>query len=644
MSSEIRVNSLSSRAGLSTVTLTDTGPIFSGITTFQDSTGFNVGTGGSIFSPESNTIALGTNSAERLRIKSDGKIGIGEGTPLGKLHIKTGDSGASSVEASADELVIEGSGNSGVTILSSTTGEGLLNFGDSSDVNVGSIVYNHSTNSMQVKTADVERLSIKSTGDFHIAWNDGQFVGQYYDANYYMGLTFGSNNRELYIDNRANDTRADIVFRTVLGQSTPVERLRIASDGNIGVGGATGTDYSLLDGIVTNTANGSAGLLINSSSSSHNAYLGFSYGSGSSTSHADQFSAYIGRVGDNTLILGTNNNIRVRIDPSGHLLHGVSADEDTSGNGGLRFINSGDIQIDGDQKALVFRSTNNTAQLQSAIEWWNENGAGVQSKIACDRTAVSQAPSDLVFYTSPNVDSGGTSSDGDIAEHLRITSAGETLISNNANRFLSLDRTNVTSGSGEFNLNVENTSQATVSYDDGAPLVIGTSSSPRTQAGFSEKVRISSEGYVTKANHPVFRVGRHTDYNHTALQPVQFNVTTGSAHINQGNHYSTSLHRFTAPVAGVYQFSACVIVNGLANPTDVTDLFYLMKNGGNVAYSMRRSRYVSNYTGTSGYYVDFMSNVNVLMAANDFCDIRVRLSLSVHGNATYTWFTGTLVG
>ena len=114
MSSEIRVNSLSSRAGLSTVTLTDTGPIFSGITTFQDSTGFNVGTGGSIFSPESNTIALGTNSAERLRIKSDGKIGIGEGTPLGKLHIKTGDSGASSVEASADELVIEGSGNSGV--------------------------------------------------------------------------------------------------------------------------------------------------------------------------------------------------------------------------------------------------------------------------------------------------------------------------------------------------------------------------------------------------------------------------------------------------------------------------------------------------------------------------------------------------
>ena len=438
-------------------------------------------------------------------------------------------------------------------------------------------------------------------------------------------------------------THTDDTFRLNYNGAGDDEVL-VTSGGNISVGGATGRDFSLLDGIVTNTANGSAGLLINSSSSSHNAYLGFSYGSGSSTSHADQFSAYIGRVGDNTLILGTDNNIRVRIDPSGHLLHGVSSDEDTSGNGGLRFINSGDIQIDGDQKALVFRSTNNTAQLQSAIEWWNENGAGVQSKIACDRTAVSQAPSDLVFYTSSNVDLGGAGNDGAITERLRITSAGETLISNNLNRFLSLDRTNASSGTGEFSVNVESNSQTSICYDDGAPIVIGACSTPRTQAGFSEKVRISPEGYVTKANHPSFRVGRHTDYNATAGQPVQFNTTTGTAHLNRGNHYNTTNHRFVAPVAGVYQFSACVIVNGIANNTDLTDLFYLYKNGTNMAYAMRRGRYVSGSTGTNGYYVDFMSNVNVLMAANDYCDIILRLSLSVHGNSAYTWFSGTLVG
>ena len=116
---------------------------------------------------------------------------------------------------------------------------------------------------------------------------------------------------------------------------------------------------------------------------------------------------------------------KMRIDPNGHLLHGVLTDEDTSGSGGLRFINSGDIVLDGDQKALVFRSTNSTAQLQSGIEWWNENGAGVQAKIVCDRTSVTYAPSDLVFYTNTNVDTSANNSEGDITEHLRITSVGK---------------------------------------------------------------------------------------------------------------------------------------------------------------------------------------------------------------------------
>jgi len=108
----------------------------------------------------------------------NGSVGIGETVPLGKCHIKTGDSGASSVGASADELVIEGSAHSGMTIISGTTGQGLINFADSGDANVGNITYDHDSNFMSLKTNDSERLRIDSSGNVDI--HEGLQVGGLY--------------------------------------------------------------------------------------------------------------------------------------------------------------------------------------------------------------------------------------------------------------------------------------------------------------------------------------------------------------------------------------------------------------------------------------------------------------------------------
>ena len=74
MTSEIRTNTITSLAGLSTVTFTDSGPMFSGITTFVDNSTFSVGTGGTIHAPATNVLTFGTNSSERLRIDANGKI------------------------------------------------------------------------------------------------------------------------------------------------------------------------------------------------------------------------------------------------------------------------------------------------------------------------------------------------------------------------------------------------------------------------------------------------------------------------------------------------------------------------------------------------------------------------------------------
>ena len=114
MTSEIRTNSLKSRSGLSTVTMTDSGPMFSGITTFVDNSTFSVGTGGTIHAPTTNTLNIGVNNTESLRIDSSSNLKIagvctathfyGNGSNL------TGITGTT-INNNADNRVITGSGS-----------------------------------------------------------------------------------------------------------------------------------------------------------------------------------------------------------------------------------------------------------------------------------------------------------------------------------------------------------------------------------------------------------------------------------------------------------------------------------------------------------------------------------------------------
>ena len=97
-----------------------------------------------------------------------GLVGIGSSPDLGVgLHIKTADSGAS-VNAAGDELVIEGSGDSGMTILSGTSGSASIFFGDSGDNDIASVQYHHGSNYMQFNTNAAEAMRIDSNGDVGI--------------------------------------------------------------------------------------------------------------------------------------------------------------------------------------------------------------------------------------------------------------------------------------------------------------------------------------------------------------------------------------------------------------------------------------------------------------------------------------------
>ena len=83
------------------------------------------------------------------------------------LHVKTADSGGSA-NSNADELVIEGSGATGIQLLTAAgNGQGIY-FGDADDNDIGKLVYNHDGNKMQFFTNNSERARIDSNGITYI--------------------------------------------------------------------------------------------------------------------------------------------------------------------------------------------------------------------------------------------------------------------------------------------------------------------------------------------------------------------------------------------------------------------------------------------------------------------------------------------
>ena len=92
MASEIRVNRLSNRSGLSTITFANGGVQFSGITTFANGE-FYVGTGATIINPSSNEFNFHTGGSNRFTINNSGvNLGTGnitavDGTFTGNVSI-----------------------------------------------------------------------------------------------------------------------------------------------------------------------------------------------------------------------------------------------------------------------------------------------------------------------------------------------------------------------------------------------------------------------------------------------------------------------------------------------------------------------------------------------------------------------------
>ena len=114
------------------------------------------------------TVVIETDGTEAFRVTNGQKVGIGETAPLGQLHVKSGDSGQSAAVAWGDDLVVEGSGDAGITILSGNAADASLIFGDDGDADVGRVVYNHSSNFLGFDASAGSRMKVKGDGDVEI--------------------------------------------------------------------------------------------------------------------------------------------------------------------------------------------------------------------------------------------------------------------------------------------------------------------------------------------------------------------------------------------------------------------------------------------------------------------------------------------
>jgi hypothetical protein len=192
--------------------------------------------------------------------QTTGNVGIGTTSPDGNLHVMSASAGSVSAHASADELVVEGSGNSGINILSANNGEGGLYFGDDGDNDIGRIRYDHTNNTLDFFVNAAEQVYITDGAIVPTADNDIdlgsaslEFKNLYIDGTAYLDnidLKYMESQDDIYMSSA--DGNNNIYFRngsdvilTVkgsnnnvgIGTTTPAHKLQVI--GNIAVGSAT---------------------------------------------------------------------------------------------------------------------------------------------------------------------------------------------------------------------------------------------------------------------------------------------------------------------------------------------------------------------------------------------------------------------
>ena len=417
----------------------------SGISTFNNA--LNIGTGSSIFSPATNTLTFGTNSAERLRIGSSGQIGIaGANYGTSGQVLTSGGSGSAATWSTISGTTINNNANNRII-----TGSGTANTLEAetslewNGTDTLTVVHPSSYPDFKVRTSagggSFEMFScgngpfrIRSASTSPDSSADELVVGA---TSGDRGLTiFGSSNNICFGDADDSDigrlqyVHSDNSMRFFTNTS---ERLRIDSSGRLGVGVNSFHDTSTRLQLQS-PGSDHTGIVITAAATSTLSYIYF----------GDTADKDIGRLvyenSSDSMQFWTNNAERLRIDSSGRLLIGTSSHQEAYGTSALQIAgtsgatSSMSLIRHGNSPYLTLGSSGGSS-LGAVTALSSGNRIGQLTFAGADGTDINTHAASIAAYVDGSVSSNNVPARIVFAtgptetERLRITSAGSVLSS-----------------------------------------------------------------------------------------------------------------------------------------------------------------------------------------------------------------------
>ena len=211
MTSKLVVNTIEADTGISSVSFASSVSMSSTSKFHFSAAGIDIDADTNINRPAAGVLGFNINSSEKMRLDSSGRLLIGTTTEGNE---------------SADELTINSSGNTGVTIRSGSSSNGSLFFTDATSgaaEYVGFVQYQHATDAMIFGTSSTEKLRITSGGK--ISYNyDGSAVSSIADVDirsnsgvHIRGVDGNNNNANIYIGGAVANQRKTAIIHDPVG-------------------------------------------------------------------------------------------------------------------------------------------------------------------------------------------------------------------------------------------------------------------------------------------------------------------------------------------------------------------------------------------------------------------------------------------